>query len=180
VSPFRRRRPLHEQLADDAGLDLGREPAPSRTSALAHVVAGGGFLAAPPDLFGHPSPLGEVAFHGVARPRRWDVVVTAAADVPGAEVHFVALPDGTLLVDEDVPDGALEPLAQAVEQRVPPPYRAHGVRRGERVWAIAAVRTDVRELPGEEGDELERVQGGVVVRGRRLEGELWEVEETPL
>jgi hypothetical protein len=180
VSLFRRRRPLHERLADDAGLDIGREPAPSRASGLAHVLGGAGFLMAPPDVFGNPAPLGEVAFHGVARPRRWDVVASAEADLPGAEVHFVALPDGMLLVDEDVPDGGLGPLAEAVEERVQPPYRAVGVRRGERVWAVAAVRTEIRELAGETEDELERVEDGVVLRGRRLEGDLWEVEETPL
>lgn len=177
---FRRRRPLHERLADDAGLDIGSGPAPSRASGLAHVLAGGGFLMAPPDAFGNPSPLGHVAFHGVARPRRWDVVVSAETELPGTEVHFVALLDGTLLVDEDVPDGALAPLADAVEESVEPPYRALGVRHGDRVWAVAAVRTQVRELPGEEGDELERVEDGVVLRGRRLDGDLWEVEETPL
>ena len=180
MSLFRRRRPLHEQLAGDAGLDIGHGGAPSRTSGLAHVLAGGGFLMAPPDVFGNPAPLGEVAFHGIARPRRWDVVTSAEAELPGTEVHFVALPDGTLLVDEDVPDGALEPLAEAVEQSVQPPYRAVGVRRGERVWAVAAVQTEIRELAGEEGDELERVEDGVVLRGRRLDGDLWEVEETPL
>jgi hypothetical protein len=180
VSLFRRRRPLHEQLAGDAGLDIGHGQAPSRTSGLAHALAGGGFLVAPPDVFGNPSPLGEVAFHGVARPRRWDVVTSAEAELPGAEVHFVALPDGTLLVDEDVPDGSLSSLAEAVEESLGPPYRAVGVRRGASVWAVAAVRTQVRELTGEEGDELERVEDGIVCRGRRLEGDLWEVEETPL
>ena len=180
MSLFRRRRPLHERLADDAGLDIGREPAPSRANGLAHALGGEGFLMAPPDVFGNPAPLGEVAFHGVARPRRWDVVASAEAELPGTELHFVALPDGTLLVDEDVPDGALEPLAEAVEQRLQPPYRAVGVRRGERVWAVAAVRTEIRELLGEEGDEVERVEDGVVLRGRRLDGDLWEVEETPL
>lgn len=180
MSLFRRRRPLHERLADDAGLDIGREPAPSRASGLAHVLGGGGFLMAPPDVFGNPAPLGEVAFHGVARPRRWDVVASAEAELPGTEVHFVALPDGTLLVDEDVPDGALESLAEAVEQRLQPPYRAVGIRRVERVWAVAAVRTEIRELAGVDGDELERVEDGVVLRGRRLDGDLWEVEATPL
>ncbi len=180
MSLFRRRQPLHQRLAGEAGLDIGSEPMPARLSGFAHVLGGAGFLMAPPDVFGNPSPLGQVAFHGVARPRRWDAVTSAEAELPGAEVHFVALPDGTLLVDEDVPDGALLPLAEAVEQSLQPPYRALAVRQGERIWSVAAVETRVRELAGVEGDELERVEDGVVLRGRRLDGDLWEVEETPL
>ena len=142
MSPFwRREKPLHERLAEEADLDIGKgteEPrGPSRLSGLAHGLFDG-FLSAPPDEFGRPSPLGEVGVHGVARPRRWDAVVSVDAELPGDEVHFAALPDGTLLVDEDVPDGALVPLAEAVEQMLAPPYRAEGVRRGEGVWAVAA------------------------------------------
>lgn len=176
MSLFRQRRPLHERLADDAGLDIGHEP----SSSLSGPARGGGFLMPPPDVHGDPLPFGPAAYHGVPRPRRWDVVASAETELPGTEVHFVALPDGTLLVDEDVPDGALLPLAEAVEDTLQPPYRAHGVRQGERVWTVAAVRTDVRELPGEQGDELEHVEDGVVIRGHRLDGDLWEVEETPL
>ena len=152
MSPFwRREKPLHERLAEEADLDIGKgteEPrAPSRLSGLAHGLFDG-FLSAPPDEFGRPSPLGEVGVHGVARPRRWDAVVSVDAELPGDEVHFASLPDGTLLVDEDVPDGALVPLAEAIEQTLAPPYRAEGVRRGEGVWAVAANRIEVRAFPG--------------------------------
>lgn len=177
---FRRSRPLHEQLAEQAGLDIGGpDRAPSRAAGLLHGLADG-FLSNPPDAFGRPSPLGEVGFHGVHRPRRWDTVASAAAELPGDEVHFTALPDGTLLVEEDVPDGSLVPLAEAVEASVPPPYRAEGVRRSERVWAVAAKRIEVRVVPEHDGDELELVEDGHVILGRRLDGDLFEIEVTPL
>ena len=171
---FRRNKPLHRRLADEAALDIGGLPAPpSRLSGLLHVMG-------PPDVFGNPATLGEVGVHGVPRPRRWDAVASAEAELPGDHVHFVALPDGTLLVDEDVPDGALAPLADAIEETVRPPYRAHGVRQGRGVWAVAASRIEVRELAGHEEDELELVQGDEVIVGRRLDGDLWEVEVSRL
>lgn len=178
---FRKSRPLHEQLAERAGLDIGApdRSSPSRVAGLLHGLADG-FLSAPPDAFGRPSPLGEVAFHGVHRPRQWDTVASAKATLPGDEVHFTALPDGTLLVEEEVPDGSLLPLAQAVEASLDPPYRAEGVRRSESVWAVAAKRIEVRAFPEHEGDELELVEDDHVILGRRLDGDLFEVEVTPL
>jgi hypothetical protein len=124
-------------------------------------------------------------------------------------VHFVALQDGTLVVDEDEPDASLAPLADAVEATIPPPYRAEAVRRGQETWAVAASRIAIAELPELRGDEaeltstregkilkvdgrttlgsargLERlgeaVGGEYVVRAKRLDGDLWEVDATPL
>ena len=177
---FRRSRPLHEELAEEAGLEIGApERPPSRAAGLIHGLADG-FLSAPPDAFGNPSPLGEVAFHGVHRPREWDTVASAHADLPGSEVHFTALPDGTLLVEEDVPDGSLSSLAEAVEASVQPPYRAEGVRRTERVWAVAAKRIEVRAFPGHEHDEVELVEDDHVIIGHRLDGDLFQIEVTAL
>lgn len=177
---FRRSRPLHELLAEQSGLDIGApERPPSRAAGLIHGLADG-FLSAPPDAFGKPSPLGEVAIHGVHRQRQWDTVASATAELPGDEVHFTALPDGTLLVEEDVPDGSLSSLAEAVEASVQPPYRAEGVRRSERVWAVAAKRIEVRAFPGQAEDELELVEDGHVILGHRLDGDLFQVEVTPL
>ena len=180
---FRRDKPLHVELAEAADLDIGAADedeapgrrAPSRLAALMH-----GFLSAPPDEFGRPSPLGEVALHGVPRAREWDTVASAGAELPGSEVHFTALPDGTLLVEEEVPDGALSPLADAVELSIAPPYRAEAVRRDETMWAVGAKRIRVREFPEQEEDELELVEDGQVVIGRRLDGDLFEVTVTPL
>jgi hypothetical protein len=181
---FRRDRPLHEQMAEEGGLDLGPEPSetgrgPSRLAGLMHGLADG-FLTAPPDEFGNPSPLGEVGVHGVPRARRWDVVASARAELPVDEVHFSALPDGTLIVEEDVPDGSLTPLAEAIEVTLNPPYRAEAVKREDGVWAVAASRIRVREFPEAEADELELVEDGNVVIGRRLDGDLFEVDVTPL
>jgi hypothetical protein len=184
VGFFRRDRPLHEQMAEEGGLDLGPEPSetgrgPSRLAGLMHGLADG-FLTAPPDEFGNPSPLGEVGVHGVPRARRWDVVASARAELPVNEVHFSALPDGTLIVAEDVPDGSLTSLAEAIEVTLNPPYRAEAVKREDGVWAVAASRIRVREFPDAEADELELVEDGNVVIGRRLDGDLFEVDVTPL
>jgi hypothetical protein len=139
-----------------------------------------GFLSAPPDEFGRPSPVGEMVLHGVPRPREWDSLTTVAAELPSDEVHFTSLPDGTLMVEEDLPDGALNPLADAIEAAINPPYYAEGVRRGDAVWAVAARRIQVRSFPDVEADEVELVEDGDFIVGRRLDGELFEVQVSPV
>jgi hypothetical protein len=178
---FRRSRALHEQLAEQAGLDIGAPERPPHSRAI-EIIQGlaDGFVGTPPDAFGKPSPLGEVAIHGVHRQRQWDTVASVRAELPGNEVHFTALPDGTLVVEEDVPAGALSSLAEAVEASVNPPYRAEGVRRSESVWAVAAKRIEVRVFPEHEGDELELVEDDHVIIGHRLDGDLFQVEVTAL
>ena len=167
-----------------------------------------GQSAEPPSWDGEPR--GEPGIHGVPRPRRWDTVATAdAAGLTGDAVHFVVLPDGTILVEEDEPDDSLAPLAEAVEGAIAPPYRAESVRRGPSTWAVAASRIEVVSVPGLRGDEAELVvtrdgrtlhvdgrpafgsspeleRAGAaegseyVVRASRLDGELWEVAASPL
>jgi hypothetical protein len=184
-----RREPIHKKLARQARLDdlAEQEPAPF-----------------------DPGPhWGEVGIHGVPRPRRWDAVASAEAPgLTGDAVHFVALPDGDLVVDEDEPDDTLRALAEAVEDAIEPPYRAEAVRRDGDVWAVAARQVQVEELEAP-GDEIELVVsagertlnvdgergfGSVpqleqlgerlgppyVVRARRLDDRLWEVEANPL
>jgi hypothetical protein len=200
---FRRRRPLHRELADAAGvsLDFGAGSTPGLD-----VSPPPG--ASPPGWDGEQR--GEPGIHGVPRVRRWDTVTSV--EVPGLRgdtVRFVALPDGTLVALEDEPDAALALLAEAVEATLPPPYRAEAVRRGPETWAVAASRIAVSELPGLAGDEaelvvtrdgsvlrldgrttlgraqgLERAGEGVgseyVVRATRLDGDLWQVEASAL
>jgi hypothetical protein len=162
---FRRSKPLHEQLADEANVDIGQEPrAPRAFSGFLHN--GGLFDAA--------------GIHGVHRQREWDAVATVEADLPGDRIEFAALADGTLVVEVDVADGALSPFADAVEESLAPPYRAVGVRQDERIWAVGAKRIEVRVFPEHESDEVELVEDGRVVLGRRIDGDLFEVEVTAL
>jgi hypothetical protein len=182
-----RREPLHKKLAREAHLEQ---------SEAAPIV--------------DPGPhWGNAGIHGVPRPRRWDAVASAEAPgLSGDEVHFVALPNGDLVVDEDEPADTLGPLADAIEQTVEPPYRAEAVRQGEDVWAVAARRVEVAEFEAE-GDELElvvndgtrtftvdgaRAFGTIpelerlgasqsvshVVRATRLDGNVWEVTASAL
>ena len=155
---FRRREPLHERLAREAGLD---RPLP------------------PPD----PRPAwGETGIHGVHRAREWDATVTAdAPDIVGETAGFVALADGTLLV-EDGPDDSLEPLAAAVEQVVRAPYRARAARQNESLWAVQARRIELIDLPtapaGDEIDLTHTADGSTLsVDGARTFGSLPPLEE---
>jgi hypothetical protein len=185
VSLFRRREPLHERLAREAGM----------------VEA--------PRLDPRPA-WQETGIHGIQRPREWDVTVTAdVAEVEGDLVRFVTLPDGTMLVEEG-PESSLEPLAAAVEAELRPPYRARGARQGESLWAVQARRIEVLELPdAPDGEALDlthtaeagelRVDGQRVfgslpaleqrgaregreyaVHAERLDGDLWEIRASAL
>jgi hypothetical protein len=125
--PFwRREKPVHEKLAEGTDL-LEWEP---RTG-----PAQSGFMGTLDVLHG-------------GRPRRWDAVATAEAPgLQGDAFEFTALPDGTLLVDDEVPDGALSPLVEALEQSLAAPYRARAVRSEGDVWGVAANQIDVIEVP---------------------------------
>jgi hypothetical protein len=141
--------------------------------------------------------------------REWEVVVAAEApEIDGDEVEFVALEDGSLVVDTEEGEASLEPLADAVEAELARPYRAKGVRHDRGWWAVGARRTTICELRGVDGDTLElavyegdRTVSGVVadtdlsaldalasarglrgyaVEAERLDGELWEVQLNPL
>ena len=191
---LRRDEPLHEKLAREGGLDF-----PRHTQDLAGPLD--------PD-----HPLQQIAgIHGVPRPREWDAVASAEAPgVPGEELEFVVLDDGTLVVDEDTPEGVLSPLADALEITIEPPYHAYARRREQDVWAVAAFVVDVVEVPEElTGDTVSiSVQDGLrealvggqpygyriqsleqfaeadfeayVLEGTRIDGELWEVTVSPL
>jgi hypothetical protein len=179
--------PLHERLAREGGLHFGDIP--------------------PHDT--RPR-WGEAGIHGIHRFREWDAIVRAeGVDLDVGEVRFVALDDGTIVVDGDE-DPDLTTLAEAIEQELPPPYRAHAVRADESGWTIAAEAIELIELPRDlEGEELElTVHGGertlivdgapafgntseleqlgaergddYVVRASRVDGDLWDVRVLPL
>lgn len=114
-----------------------------------------GFAAGVPTAPGFDLP----GLTGFARPAGpWDVVTSAhAPDLPGDTFSFVALEDGTLVVDDDVPEGSATPLADAVERELQKPYEAVAVRRDDEdgLWRVAAV--DVLVAAAAADDPSERV-----------------------
>jgi len=167
-----------------------REPLHKRLAREGGLLQGEGDNRAPWDKAG---------IHGVHRPREWDEVAAVAADVGGDRASFVAVGDD-LVVEEGPAD--VEALADGLS--LEPPYRAEAVRRTEDVWAVAARRIEVVELPEVEGAELELSRhgderslvvdgerrfgsipalerdGDYAIRARRLTGDLWEIEASLL
>jgi hypothetical protein len=187
-----RREKLHERLAREGGLNEGT---PER-------------IPEPVDV-GPPAP-GVPGYHGVQRPRRWDAVVMAEApELEGDEVAFVVLADGSVIIDDELPEPAIEPLAEELDNVLEAPYRVEAVRRHSQVWAAAARRIEVLEIPGVDGEEpmltmqdgtktlaidgrpefgtvpeLERLASerydSYVAEAKRLDGDLFEVRISPL
>ena len=143
---------------------------------------------------------------GLQRQREWDAVATVQGDgTPGDEVEFVALPDGTFVLESG---GVADPafFAAALRDSIAPPYRALAVRRPE-LWAVGAVAIEVERLdPDPRGSELEltwneselaltidslpaepaqasaleriatgRVGGAYAAHAHRVRGDLWEL-----
>jgi hypothetical protein len=137
----------------------------SRARELLAVLIGaqaGGFPAQAPGLDGEPG-LGIPGISGAPRGRSWDAIVSAhAPDLTGEAVTFVTLDDGTIVVDDDVPDGSLAPLADAIEAILTRPYRAAAVRNEDDVWSAVAETVVIVELPEVDGDLVDlSVVGGV-------------------
>jgi hypothetical protein len=181
-----RREPIHKKLARQARLEQQEPP-----------------------LIDPGPHWGVTGIHGVPRPRRWDAVASAQAPgLAGDELHFVVLPNGDIVVDEDAPENTLGPLAEAIEQTIAAPYRAEAVRQSDDIWTVAARRVRVAVFEAD-GDELELVEvddgrtltvdgarefGSIpelerigreegehyVIRARRLDDTVWEVEADPL
>jgi hypothetical protein len=157
VGFLRWREPLHERLAREGGLG-------------------------PPASVDPRPPWQPVGVHGLQRPREWDVTLMAdAPELEGDAVVFATLPDGTVLVEEGA-DDSLEPLATAVEQDLPAPYRARAARQRESLWAVQARRIEVIELrDSPEGDTIELTHTAdgttLVVDDARIFGSLPALEE---
>jgi hypothetical protein len=149
--PLWRRESFHEKLAREGGLVFERDVS-EKTKA----------------------PWDKAGIHGLPRPRRWEAVVAVAAPgVPGDELAFTRLPNGTLLLEEDVPAEAVAPIAEELERVLAPPYVAEAVRRSGEVWAAGARSIAVTELPeGTPGDAITVArQGGE--RATYVDGERW-------
>lgn len=198
---FRRRREtLNEQLLREAGIDP------------AHAL--GDPKPQPPPRFEPPKSVLEVV--GIPdgsrlTPKEWDATVTVAAPgLVGNRIEFTTIPNGDLIVDEETGDADLSSFADAVEQRLSPPYRATAQRQDGDLWAVAAKRIQVARIPFPDGEKLElshhagsgelRVDGepsdalvppelerlaetageSFYVEAERINGDLWEVRVTAL
>ena len=82
----------------------------------------------------------------VPRGRTWDAVAAAARpDLTGdSRRPSSRSPTARSSSSEDVPDGSLAPLADAIEETLPAPYRAAAVRTSGDVWAVVAEKVDDR------------------------------------
>jgi hypothetical protein len=204
---FWRRETLNEKLLREAGLErAGAAPGAEPPAPLQPEPKHPG-----PPRFGMPHAFEQVSLTGLQRLREWDATaVVEAPGLQGEEASFLALPDGSLVVDEEVGDESLAPLADAIEEQLRPPYRARAVRRGDDVWAVAASAIEVVDLGADvDGEEIElvsragertltvdgaRIFGSVphlerlaetqspeyVVHASRIDGSLWEVRIAPL
>ena len=124
---------------------------------------------------------------------------------PGDEIAFVALPDGSTVIESGASIDRAR-LVDALGDKIAPPYRALAVRRSE-LWAIGAVAIEVERLdPDPRGDEVQlswdraqsaltidgvpadparavaleriasrRVPGSYAATAHRLRGDLWEI-----
>jgi hypothetical protein len=138
------------------------------------------------------------------------VVGTARlAGLAGDEVEFTTLPNGDVIVEKEKGDGDLSPLADAVERKIDPPYRAAAARQDGDLWGVGAKRIEVAKFQFAEGDAVElsandgvqelRVEGepsdaeipelarlgeqagtDYCVEAKRIDGDFWEVEVSPL
>ena len=196
---FRRRNEtLNEQLLREAGLDpaqaLGDSTSPAPVEPPKSLLA----------RVGVPDGAG-------VSPREWDAAVTVSAPgLAGDRIEFTTIPNGDVLVGEETGDADVSPLADVIERRIDPPYRAIASRQEGDLWAVGAKRIAVAQIPFPDGDklelsrhgedaelrvdgepsdepvprELERVGEAVgadfYVEAERIDGDLWEVKVTAL
>jgi hypothetical protein len=103
----------------------------------------------------------EAGITGLARPRRWDALVTyESPGADGDEAELIVLDDERILIDSS-PDG-FDParLGRAFEGSIAPPFRAVARYRSG-IWVAGAVAIEVEELvPDPGGDELELTWNG--------------------
>ncbi len=193
---FRRREEtLNEKLLREAGYEADGTKLPD---------------AAPPRVAAEPLLPAVAASPVQPRLGEWDAVTIAVA--PGLRepgYDFVTVPDGSLIVGETC-DEDLAALADAIEARLQPPYRARAIRQNDRQWLVSGRRIQVVQL-AIEGEELElsslggqrifsvdgspvpaasapaelaaagaRLGADFTVRASRIVDDLWEIEADPL
>jgi hypothetical protein len=109
---------------------------------------------------------GPLAYLAPARLSPWDAVVSASApSLAGDELQFVVTGDRqTIAQDGSAP--ALDPLVDALCHELDPPFCAVAVRDEGDVWAAAASRAQIVDVPGAAGSEItiSRVDGAVTTQ----------------
>jgi hypothetical protein len=206
VGLFRRRQEtLNEKLLREAGIDPAQ--------------ALGDPAAPPPDLAPAgppPFPTGDPSLG--RRPRKWDpgpaewdtVAAVRVRGLAGDRMEFTTLPNGDVIVEREKGDGDLSPFADAIEQKLEPPYRAVASRQDGDLWGVGAQLIEVAQFALAEGDAVElsmnegaqevRVNGepsdirvpelvqlgeklagdNYCVEAKRIDGDFWEVEVSAL
>src|SRR5205085_7867233 len=126
--------------------------------------------------------------------------------IQGSSVRFTVLPHGDLIVGEADGDGDLSPLADAIEERISPPYKAVASRQDGDLWGVGAKRIEVAQFEFPDADALElsqsdgvaylradgepsdatapvelqrlgeRTGGDFCVEAERIDGDYWEVK----
>jgi hypothetical protein len=158
VGLFRRRKEtLNEQLLREAGLDPAGAPGDPPLPVPE----------APPSIL----RIAGVPDGSRVSPREWDA--SAVVEAPGLEgdrIEFTTIPAGDVIVSEETGDADVSPLADAVERRVDPPYRAIATRQKGDLWGVGARRIAVAQIPFPTGDKLDLSRNGSDT-GFRVDGE---------
>ena len=197
---FRKKETYNEQMLREAGLDrvIFNTPPPAPAPA------------APPPYVADDINLGPVAGRVKSGPMAWDGVTTVTAPgIQGDRVEFTTLPNGDLIVSGEADDD-LSALADAVEERVSPPYKAVASRQDGDLWGVGAKQIEVEQFQFPDADALElsqsdgvaelrvggepsdapapvtlqrlgeRVGANFCVEAERIDGDYWEVRVSPL
>jgi len=153
VGIFRKKETYNEQMLREAGLNrvVFNTPEPPPSSPM-HDLA-------------------SLTGHGRLGPKDWDTATTAVAPgIQGDHVEFTSLPTGDLIVSSEEGDGDLSPLADAIEERLSPPYKAAASRQDGDLWGVGAKRIEVAQFEFPDADTLELSQSDGVAE-LRVDGE---------
>jgi hypothetical protein len=162
VGIFRKKETLNEQLLREAGLDRVVINTPQ---------------AGPIDAGPVPPATGD-SHIGAIQPRlaHFDATtITTAPGLHGDLIEFTTLPNGDLVVSMGDADDDLSPLADAVEERLSPPYKASASRQDGDLWEVGASRIEVAEFAFPDAEGLELLQRDDV-REFRADGDPTDVE----
>lgn len=143
---FRKKETLNEQKLREAGLDrvVLNTPQPGAIDAGPLPPATGDIRV------GNTEP---------GRLTHFDAITTATAPgLTGDLIEFAALPNGDLIVSMGDADDDLAPLADAIEERLSPPYKASASRQDGDVWEVGASRIEVAEFAFPDADTLQLSQ----------------------